>query len=48
MNPLDFWSVALGFVTAAPLGLLAVWAIERRQRKRVPKWSAWPRPDQAR
>jgi hypothetical protein len=43
MNDLDFWSVAIGFVTAAPLGLLVVWAVERHQRKRLPKWGDWPR-----
>jgi hypothetical protein len=48
MNNLDFWSVAIGFITAAPLGLLVVWAVERHQRKRLPKWSDWPRPAQPR
>jgi hypothetical protein len=48
MNNMDFWSVAIGFITAAPLGLLAVWAVERHQRKRIPKWSGWPRTAQPR
>jgi hypothetical protein len=43
MNNIDFWSVAIGFVIAAPLGLLAVWALERHQCKRIPKWSGLPR-----
>ena len=43
MNNLDFWSVAIGFVTAAPLGLLSVWALERHQSKRIPKWNGLPK-----
>jgi|HubBroStandDraft_6_1064221.scaffolds.fasta_scaffold5693574_1 hypothetical protein len=48
MDNVDFWSVAVAFVIATPLGLLAVWAVERHQRKRVPKWNNWPRPAQPR
>jgi peptidoglycan/LPS O-acetylase OafA/YrhL len=43
MNTLDFWSIALGFVTAAPIGLLAFWVVERRERRRIPKWHGWER-----
>jgi hypothetical protein len=48
MNNVDFWSVAIGFVIAAPLGLLVVWAVERHQSKRLPKWSDWPHSAQPR
>jgi peptidoglycan/LPS O-acetylase OafA/YrhL len=43
MNTLDFWSIALGFVAAAPIGLLAFWVVERRERRRIPKWHGWER-----
>jgi hypothetical protein len=48
MSTMDFWSVAIGFAAVAPLGLLAVWAVERRERRRMPKWNGWPGPAQTR
>jgi hypothetical protein len=47
MNNMDFWSIALGFVSAAPVGVLAIWVVRRQAYNRIPKWNGWkdsPKP----
>jgi hypothetical protein len=48
MSTMDFWSIAMGFAAAAPLGLLAIWAVERRERRRIPKWAGLPKSPEVR
>jgi hypothetical protein len=43
MSTMDFLSVAMGFAAAAPLGLFAMWAVDRRERRRIPKWAGLPK-----
>jgi hypothetical protein len=47
MNDNDFLSVAIGFASAAPVGILALWFILWRARTRVPKWHGWDKATQA-
>jgi hypothetical protein len=39
----DLSSVLLGLVAVLPLGLGALYVLARAEKRRMPKWSPWPK-----